>query len=106
MRSQNSITQNHLADISRAYYLALEGRAEEAKILLKNGYEEIRKMNRGDFYTRFWYFYDMFIYGKTNELLGNMDEALNGYHECIRSGPHSNLAAFATKIIENLKLKQ
>ncbi len=98
-----SISSDHLAKISRAYFLAVDGSKTEAEKMAKEGYKELLIMNKGDFFTRLWFFYDMFIYGKTNELLGNKTEAINGYKECIKANPHTNLAKRAKERLNILK---
>lgn len=60
--------------------------------MAKEGFEEVLKMSGGDFFTKFWLFYDAFIYGKTMEIIGNQTEALRGYKECIKANSYTDLA--------------
>lgn len=99
----NTLTMSHFSSMSKAYFYAMDGDKNKAEQVLESNLAILKKMNIGDFFTRFWYFCDMFIYGKTNEILGNRSKALIGYKECIRSNPHSDLAQRAKTFISSMK---
>jgi len=95
-----SLNYGHLADVSKAYFLALKG-DREAESIAKNAFKKVLKLSKGDFFTRVWLFYDAFIYGQTMELLKKPGEAKRAYNNCVKANPFTHLAQVATKKLKN-----
>ena len=98
----NSLTYSHQAEISVAYFKAKEKKHQEAEEQAKSAFEKVLKISVGDFDTRLWLFYDAYVYGKTMEMVGNTEEAVRGYRECVRANPHTDLAKRSEKALKNL----
>ncbi len=90
--------RRHQSAVSRAYFKARAGKPE-AEALAREGFAEMRRRARGDFESRFWLFYDAYVYGLTLEQLGQPAEARQGFELCIEAGPHSDLAARARRVL-------
>jgi len=58
--------------------------------------------SRGDFTSRFWLFYDAYIYGRAMEHLGDIGQAARGYRICSESNPYTALARDARTRLERL----
>jgi serine/threonine protein kinase/tetratricopeptide (TPR) repeat protein len=90
-----SLRQSHMTEISLCYLLAREGKLNEVRERISPAFEKLKKIAKGDFETRLWFWYDAFIYARTMELLGDQGEACNGYQACLDANPHTGLAAEA-----------
>ncbi len=87
-----SIRDNHLAELSLAYLLAKDNKLKEAEKMAELSLLKVQKQSRGDFSTKFWLFYEYYIYGRIMELVNNEAKAVVGYQNCIKETPNSYLA--------------
>ena len=99
----NSNYKKELSALSESYFLVRNGDKKQAENIAKEYYVKLLKSSNIDFETKFWFFYDSFIYGKTMEIIGNKKEAIRGYRECIKANPFTNLAKRARMALETLK---
>ena len=98
----NSKFKRHFAGISYAYTLALQNKLEDSRYILKKSFELIKEFTKIDFKTKYWSFYDYFIYAKTMELLKNKKQAIIGYKLSIKANPHTHLAIYSRIRISEL----
>ncbi len=42
--------------------------------------------------TRFWLFYDAYVFARTMDLAGDSGGAARGYRACVEANPHTELA--------------
>jgi tetratricopeptide (TPR) repeat protein len=103
---RNSLEFGHLAELSRWYLLAREGRAAEARQNASEAFTHLQARARGDFMTRLWLFYDAYVFGRTMELAGDRAEAARGYRACIEANPHAELAARSRQSLERLQRRR
>lgn len=100
--AEHSLSLDHLAKISRAYFLARENKQLEANDLAKTTFNKLSKLSRGNMITKLWLFYDAYIYAKTMDLLKNQEETMRGYQACINANPHTDLAIRAKEALREL----
>jgi len=98
-----SIFKNNLAGISYAYTLVKDNKKKDALFILKKTFKVIDEKRVFNFETRYWNFYDYFIYAKSMELLKNYKEAVKGYELSIKSNPYTHIALYSKKRIKFLK---
>ena len=84
--------RRHLTDMSTAWFVLKKGRKEEAALMARRAFDDLAARSRGDLETRFWWFYDAWVFGRIMEELGENVEARRGYAACIAANPHSALA--------------
>ncbi|NIM12263.1 MAG: protein kinase [Candidatus Aminicenantes bacterium] len=96
-------TKKHLAEISVAYFKAREGKLLIAEAMAKPAFERLLRLARGDFETKLWLFYDAYMYGRTMQLCGNIEEAVRGYEVCKQANPHTDLARKSQAWLERLR---
>ncbi len=89
--------RRHLTAMSLAWYMLKNNRAGEAERQARDAFADLQKRVRGDLETRFWWFYDAWVYGCVMEELGDRSEARRGYAASIAANPHTALAALARK---------
>lgn len=85
--------RRHLAAMSLAWYALREGNKEHAELLARKAYRDLELRSLGDLETRFWWFYDSWVYGRIMEELGEVAEARKGYETCMAANPYTSLAA-------------
>lgn len=88
---QYSRQRRHMTQVSLAWLNEREDR-QDALDLARKGLEEMIRRSRGDLESRFWLFYDAYVYAQLMETAGKMEEARRGYSLCIEAAPHSHLA--------------
>ncbi len=99
----NSLPDGHLAAMSRAYFMALNGDHLNAEKYADETLAKLLQESSGDMNTRLWLFYDSFIYGKIMEITGNKTKAVRGYKISFRSNPFSDLGVRSKSKIKILK---
>ncbi len=102
----NSLLDGHLAAMSRAYFMAVNGDNLNAEEYADEILTKLLRDSRGDMFTKLWLFYDSFIYGKLMEKTGNTDKAIKGYKICIKSNPYTELAKRSKENVDRLEKKQ
>jgi len=102
--ARHSLTHKHLAQLSRIYFLALNGERESIHRESVKALEKVTRISRGELAARLWLFYDAYIYGRIMELLGDRIEAKRGYQLCIEANPHTDLAKQAEEAIQHLDI--
>ncbi len=106
----NTYSYTHFCTISELYLGLLNNNREfkvsDIELKLKSSFDYIIKKSKGDFFTKFWLFYDSYIYATAMEKLNNNSEALRGYKACIKANPHTDLAKRSKNLIEQLELKK
>jgi serine/threonine protein kinase len=98
-----SKTKKHLAEISVAYFKAREGKLLKAEEMARPAFERLLKLAKGDFETKLWLFYDAYIYGRTMQFCGNINEAVRGYRICLQANPYTDLARKSEAWLERLR---
>jgi tetratricopeptide (TPR) repeat protein len=88
----NSLTRRHLARLSTLYLKMGEGNPAAAARQARPAFVEVMDKAGGDFHSRFWLFYDAYIYALIMEHAGDHSEAARGYQACIDANPHTDLA--------------
>jgi len=88
-----SLGSSHLTKVSKGYLLALNGKKNDALKVLKPAFEKLIKHSTVDLITKFWFFYDAYIYARTMEILGDKKEAIRGYMLCVEANPYTELSA-------------
>ena len=91
---QYSRQRKHMAKVSLAWMSDNVNSGEILK-LADDGLSEMIRRSRGDVETRFWLFYDAYVYGRLMEKAGRKAEAMRGYRLCVDSAPYSQLASLA-----------
>jgi tetratricopeptide (TPR) repeat protein len=99
---QNSITHGHLAEMSNTWFLARDEKIDQARRTALPLMARLVRKARGDFFTRFWLFYDAFLYGEIMGMAGDRAEARRGYELCIQANPHTGLARQAQEKLRHL----
>lgn len=100
--AQYSRTRGHLAEMSAAYFQISENNLRGATILAGDTFDNLLILSKGDFETRFWFFYDAYLYGKIMDMAGNKTEAFRGYQASIDANPHTHLAARSKEVLKRL----
>ncbi len=93
-----SRSRKHLTKISLAWLELRKGRTDAAS-WLNEAFEEVIRRSRGDFETRFWLFYEAYVYARAMEMLGDPKEAKRGYSLCAEAAPHSHLARLSRTVL-------
>jgi len=99
----NSLLDGHLAAMSRAYFIALNGDHSNAGKYAEEILAKLLRDSRGDMFTKLWLFYDSFIYGKIMEITGNKMKELKGYEISNNSNPFSDLGVRSKSMIKILR---
>lgn len=100
---RNSLTRHHMTRVSLAWLADRKGNPQ-ALTWAREGLAAMVERSRGDFETRFWLFYDAFLYAELMEKAGQAAEADRAYTLCVDSAPHSHLAGLALKRRAALKV--
>ncbi|MBN1197264.1 MAG: serine/threonine protein kinase [Candidatus Aminicenantes bacterium] len=100
----NSRLRRHLAAMSMAWYILKDNRADEAERMARSAFANLQERIRGDLETRFWWFYDAWVFGRIMDELGQFKEALRGYRACITANPHTYLADAARRRMTELQV--
>jgi len=74
----NSINHKNEGGIGYSYVLFLKGYKKEAENIAKRCFSNLIKKSNGDFKTKFWLFYDSYVYTKLMKLLNNREEYKRG----------------------------
>ena len=91
-----------LAAVSLAWCLIENGRFKEGVTLAREGFARLQVMSIGQFWPRFWLFYEAYAYGRAMEKAGLSQEARLGYETCIEANPHTGLAVDAAARLSQL----
>jgi hypothetical protein len=102
----HSRLRRHLAAMSRAWYVLKDNRGDEAERIAREAFADLQERIRGDLESRFWWFYDAWVFGRIMDELGRRKEALRGYRACIAANPHTDLAATARRRIAELQVAE
>lgn len=102
--TSKSILHRPFAEVSLAWTEAGHDPVNAAR-RAERGIKQLEQMARGQFWPRFWLFYDAYAYGRTMELAGQPEKAGRGYRLCIELAPHSFLAQRSRKALADLNEK-
>lgn len=100
---QKNILHKPFAAVPLGWCDIESGRAAEGLEKIRSDFETIQRMARGQFWPRFWLFYDAYAYGRAMEKAGDAREAARGYRACIQANPHTGLAKDAVLRLKSLK---
>ncbi len=100
----NSILHRPFAEVSLAWTEAGHDPVNAAR-RAERAFIRLEQMSRGQFWPRFWLFYDAYAYGQTMELAGQPEKARQGYRLCIELAPHSFLAQRSRQALADLNEK-
>ncbi len=92
--------RGHMAQVSLAWLAARKGE-KEAEVRAADGLKEMIRRSKGDFETRFWLFYDAYLYARIMDMSGRDKDAVRGYRLCVESAPHSHLAELSRQRLKN-----
>ncbi len=95
----NSINHKNEGGISYSYLLYLKGFKKESENIARRCFSNLLRKSNGDFKTKFWLFYDSYIYTKLMKLLNNREEYKRGLRILKRETRNNN---FWKEIISNL----
>lgn len=102
--TSNSILHRPFAEVSLAWSEAGHDPGNAVR-RAERGFNQLKLMARGQFWPRFWLFYDAYAYGRTMDLAGQPEKAGQGYQLCIELAPHSFLAERARQALAGLSKK-
>jgi len=94
--------RRHLAAMSLAWYALRDGHGRDAERMARAAFRDLEVRALGNLETRFWWFYDSWVYGRIMEELGHAAEARRGYAACIAANPHTFLAARSRRRLAGL----
>ncbi len=87
-----TILHKPFVETSLAWCEAQAGTLPAAYERAERAFALMRRMAKGQFWARYWLFYDAYAYGRTMDLLGRPDKAAVGYRLCAELAPFSFLA--------------
>jgi tetratricopeptide (TPR) repeat protein len=86
-----TVLHKFYAEVSLAWCEAESGQTKRAVERADLAFAQIRRMARGQFWARYWLFYDAYAYGRTMEKAGQPQKAREGYRLCADLAPQSFL---------------